>query len=364
MNLIIRLLLCRLLLIVQCVVAKSFDSHESDEAKHPPRPGTLCKLLSREILTTNTNSTTSPSPAVHRLRFSLPLTAQIPDCCNGESGMLHVRVKAPDDDARGVVGGGPTTTMRLQPYSAHIVDDDSSNKRRSFDLLVKIYHHPTIGTTTSSSSSNHHPGVSAYLGAVAINDYVHIPEIRALDWWRDSKRVGLICFGVGVTECLAPANVLLQDGAEVRMVYANRHADDQLLLEELRVLLVEYPGRFRLRHCLSRPTACESRKDSVVPSIEGERTTHGRLDVDVLTEEFGGSWHDGDVIQHFFMVGTEQMEHSVIGMIAQARLFDFSKFRGHPRCLLAKGPYGINSKWTALSPPQEESSAGETTVEL
>jgi len=351
-----KILIILLCLLIECI-AKSFDSHDSDEENHPSRPGTLCQLQSREILTNN-NSTTTSSLAVHRLRFLLPLTAQIPECCNGENGMLHVRVKAPDDDdeSRRI---GQQTTMRLQPYSAHMVD----SSKQSFDLIVKIY--PSIEPPTSD-----HPGVSAYLGALAINDYVHIPEIRALDWWRDSKRVGLICFGVGITECLAPAKVLLQDGAEVRMVYANRYADDQILLEELRVLLVEYPDRFRLRHCLSRqpqPASVGIEMDSVA-SIGGERTTHGRVDSIVLNEEFGGSWHDGDVIQHFFMVGTDEMEHAVIGMVAQARLFDFSKFRGHPTCLLAKGPYGSNSKWTALSPPpsheEESSGLGETTVEL
>jgi len=318
----------RILLYLLVGVATCFDTLDSGEAKLPSRPGTLCKLQSREVLTNN-----STTPAVHRLRFSLPLTAQIPECCSGETGMLHVRVKAPDASDQ---------TMRFNPYSAHL---DSS--KRSFDLLVKIY---PRGTSPDL-------GVSAYLGAVAVNDYVHVPEIRALDWWRDSKRVGLVCFGVGITECLEPAKLLLQEGAEVRILYANRHSDDPILLDELRVLLVEYPGRFRLRHCISRPGSGSVNESN--PSIEGERTTHGRVDIHVLKEEFGGMWQDGDVIQHFFMVGTVEMENSVIGMLAQAQLFDFSKLRGHPMFLLPKGPYGINSKWAALSPQESADEAVE-----
>ena len=48
--------------------------------------------------------------AVHRLRFALPAAFRTPGCCDGESGMLHVRVKAADANGK----------MLVRPYSAHV----------------------------------------------------------------------------------------------------------------------------------------------------------------------------------------------------------------------------------------------------
>jgi len=321
-----RLYLCLLL-----GTATAFTSLESGESNEPPRPGTQCKLLSREIVTTN-----STTPSVHRLRLSLPPTAQIPACCNDNNGLLHVRVRAPDT---------PSLTSRLNPYSAHL-----NLTSQTFDLVVKIY---PAGPPPG-------PAVSAYLGAVPVGAYVHVPEIRALDWRRDSERTGMVCFGVGVTECLAPAGALLAKGAEVRMVYAVRDGGDGVMEEEIRVLLGMFPNRFRLRRCVSRG---KEKVGVVTTEGEGDRTTYGRVDVRVLEEEFGGEWQDGGEMQHFMMVGTATMESAVLGMAGQAQLFDFSKLRGHPPFLLMKGPYGVNSKWEALSPP-ENPTLNESVVEL
>jgi len=134
-------------------VITALETKESGEATQPPRPGTQCELLSREVLTRN-----SATPAVHRLRFSLPRTAKIPMCCDGEDmGMIHVHVKAPDESGQ----------MRVQPYSAHV---DGSNQSL-FDLYIKIY--------PRGSPSN--PGVSSYLGGVPVGEQVHIPVCTLLD---------------------------------------------------------------------------------------------------------------------------------------------------------------------------------------
>lgn len=74
--------------------------------------------------------------------------------------------------------------MRLQPYSAHL--DETS---QSFTLIVKVY----------SGGPPEFAGVSGYLGSVEVGDFVHVPEIRQLDWRRDSKRTGMVCLGVRST---------------------------------------------------------------------------------------------------------------------------------------------------------------------
>lgn len=320
------MLLLAMVALVPCAASRRGDG-ESGESKMSLRPGTRCQLLSRDVLTEADRS--QQLPAVHRLRFSLPGTAQTaPECCAGESGMLHVRIKAPK---------APGQAMRLNPYSAHLVDGN-----KSFELVVKIY--PSGGPPTS-------PGVSAYLGALLVGEYAHVPEVRALDWRRDSRRTGMVCFGVGITECLGPARKLLEAGAEVRLIYANRHAGQILMREEYAALLNAYPTRFRIRHCLSQPTPGAP----PLEKLPGERATKGRVDYKVLKAEFGGAWADGEHVQHFFMIGTTAMERAVLGMIGRAQLADFAAIRGHPEFLLMKGPHGHNSDWTRLSPPSEAS---------
>ena len=168
---------------------------ESGESELQPRPGTHCQLLSREVLTVADATTTPSTLAVHRLRFALPAAFRTPGCCDGENGMLHVRVKAPDANGK----------MLVRPYSAHM-----HPANQTFELVVKAYP----------------GGVSEKLCALPVDAYAHVPEIRALDWRRDSKRVGMVCFGVGITECLGPAEALLKAGAEVAGRLSNQGTKD------------------------------------------------------------------------------------------------------------------------------------------
>lgn len=235
--------------------------------------------------------------------------------------MLHVRVRAPDAKGK----------MLVRPYSAHV-----HPVNQTFELVVKAYP----------------GGVSEKLCVLPVDEYAHVPEIRALDWRRDSKRVGMVCFGVGITECLGPAEALLKAGGEVRLVYSNSNAEQIILLDEARALLRGYAGRFRLRHCLSQPVEGAALDAVKAGKGEGEKLTRGRVDHKVLAQEFGGAWKDGKLAEHFLMIGTSDMERSVLGLLGRASLVDFSKIRGHPLFLLLKGPHGSNSNWDALSPPE------------
>jgi len=302
-------------------------SESSGEARLKPRQGTLCQLLSREVLTDADATTTPPTLAVHRLRFAFPASARIPECCDGDSGMLHVHVQAPDAHGQ----------MQMKPYSAHVLPAN----RSMFDLVVKVYP----------------GGVSAHLGALAVSEYAHVPEMRAIDWRRDATRVGMVCFGVGITECIGPAEELLKAGGEVRLIFANRNAEQIVLLEELRRLLREHAGRFRLRHCLSQPRPGASLDLVKAGKDDAEKLTRGRVDHKVLKHEFGGSWTDGQMAEHFLAIGTSDMERSLLGLLGRASLIDFSQIRGHPLFLLIKGPHGSNSPWTALSPPDSKQKA-------
>ena len=134
------------------------------------------------------------------------------------------------------------------------------------------------------------------------------------------------------------------------MVYASRDPAQVLLLAELRSLLNAHPTRFRVRHCLSR------RHHTLGLSLQeperappGESVTHGRVDATVLRQEFGGPWGDGAPAEHFLLVGSKEMERAALDMVFEAGLRDASQLRGHPDCLLMKGPRGHNTNWLPLS---------------
>ena len=226
----------------------------------------------------------------------------------------------------------------MNPYSAHI---HAGN--HTMDLFVRAYPWD---------------GVASYLESMAVGGLAHVPEIRAWDWSRESRRVGMVCFGVGITECVQCAESLLRAGAEVRIIYANRDLAHAILLDRLRALLVDFPEHFRLRHCLSQPATGSALSTPDASSPMGrEGTTRGRVDAAVLAEEFGGAWADGQPVEHFLMVGTGAMERAVLGMLGRAELVDLSQIRGHPEFLLMKGPAGDNTDWQPLSPPASTATA-------
>jgi hypothetical protein len=67
------------------------------------------------------------------------------------------------------------------------------------------------------------------------------------------RRRGLVCFGVGSTECFGTAQRAAQSGQHVVMVCAYRHGADVLFLGELCALAAQPgAGRFELHVLLSR----------------------------------------------------------------------------------------------------------------
>ena len=56
-------------------------------------------------------------------------------------------------------------------------------------------------------------------------------------------------------------------------MYSNRNAEQIILLDEARALLREYPGRLRLRHCLSQQGESSAALAAIkAGEEEGERT--------------------------------------------------------------------------------------------
>ena len=66
--------------------------------------------------------------------------------------------------------------------------------------------------------------------------------------------IGLIAFGIGITEMLHTTRQAFTEGAtRVTLLWANRYAEQVCFTKELEALISDFPdGAFRVRHCLSR----------------------------------------------------------------------------------------------------------------
>jgi len=295
---------------------------------------------------------------VQLLRFSLPPGAR------ARGPTAHVKVRAPDAD-------GQRNRVRAYSMRLNAVPGDegkhTSSRESGTGTGTKNSHMPTTGpdgrsSHRSSSDENAlgrnrslvptaftltvkiYPGgpprtrgTSAYLGALPIGSAIHVPETRTMEWAVKptmTRRVGIVAFGVGIAECLDVMEILLEAGAEVRLVYANRNERQILYRSQLQHWLRAYPSTLHVRHCLSRPLATsppeEVHEDAVLPriaddttdgecaAVSRERLTNGRADAAVLAEEFVAAWGDEESQEaHYLVVGTGAMERSAWGWLKQ-----------------------------------------------
>lgn len=190
-----------------------------------------------------------------------------------------------------------------------------AKRRGSFDITVKVY---TNGV------------VSGHLDGLAIGEEALISGPAPVPWlalrMHPSPEVGLVAFGVGITEALPVAEAqllrLLEGGdgggggdwavARVVLLWANRQWVDTFWHHRLAALEAVYGDRFRVVHVLSRE--------------EREGCLHSRVTPTVLATVFG----DLDRKQStFLVVGTKVMKRD-----AYARLKSIGFTGGQ---LLTKG---------------------------
>lgn len=116
------------------------------------------------------------------------------------------------------------------------------------------------------------------------------------------SRVGLIAFGVGITEALPLARAELEAGAasssssssEVRLLWASRGPQEVFDKEWLAELQDKFPQRFKVTHLFSRRAG-------------GTGDLQGRLSQVVLQSVFG-DWQAEPDQARFLVVGTKSMK--------------------------------------------------------
>eukprot|EP00927_Polykrikos_kofoidii_P069355 TRINITY_DN64801_c0_g1_i1.p1 TRINITY_DN64801_c0_g1~~TRINITY_DN64801_c0_g1_i1.p1 ORF type:complete len:336 (-),score=30.72 TRINITY_DN64801_c0_g1_i1:111-1091(-) len=233
-----------------------------------------CRLLSKSTLVESAEGRL----AVRRFTFALPEGSDDLglDLSRGE----YVKVRA-----AGVI-------PRSRSYSP------VAARPGEFDLMVKIY--PPHAVPNAINGMARRAGVSSSLDSLNLGDFAYVsgpfpvPLSRVV---RDAgKRVGLIAYGIGITEALTVARGELArgDAGEVVLLWALREIDECFVQPELQIL--EASG-LKVHYHYSRE--------------------HGRLDTKRLHIAF--PWADQQGIeQRFLVVGTKRMMRDTHRMLAEA----------------------------------------------
>ena len=142
--------------------------------------------------------------------------------------------------------GAPTTHIKIRRPNSCILSKTYSltsppTDRGRFQITVKVYRGGNC---------------SGYLAGLNVGDCAHVSRTMTKTMRVGARdppvNVGLIAFGIGITEMLVTAEDLLRAGHSVTLLYANRHSRDILFEDELSALSAAGAGRFSVVHVLSR----------------------------------------------------------------------------------------------------------------
>ena len=115
------------------------------------------------------------------------------------------------------------------------------------------------------------------------------------------KYVGIVCFGVGITEGIPVARAELEEGSadKVVLLWASRALNDTFWGDEIRALCKQFPDKFKMVNVFSRE--------------EQEGCLHGRINPDILKKVFQPA-NINDA--RFLSVGTKEMMRQTEGMLS------------------------------------------------
>ena len=157
---------------------------------------------------------------------------------------------------------------------------------QEFDITLKVYPNGRA---------------SGFLDRLQIGDEVNTFGLSAKRTRQQGDYVGIVAYGVGMTEGLPIAQAELEKGDAQRVVllWASRTWEDTFWHEELAALTTHYPEQFELVHILSR----EHR----------EGCLHGRVNPAVLQDVFQPIDREQ---ARFLSVGTKEMMRMTDGYFA------------------------------------------------
>lgn len=132
---------------------------------------------------------------------------------------------------------------------------------------------------------------SGFLDRLAIGGTINTFGMQSGRIRNPGSYVGIVAYGVGITEGLPVAQAELEKGAAaVRLLWASRTMNDTFWHDDIEKLAKKYPNKFEIVHILSRE--------------EKEGCLHGRIDANVLQKVFQP---DDPEEARFLTVGTKEM---------------------------------------------------------
>jgi NAD(P)H-flavin reductase len=209
---------------------------------------------------------------VHTLTFSIPKDGNFSGAAVPHS---NVRIDVGDVVKMVIPGYKPKS------YSMSALREDE------FDVTLKVYPNGRA---------------SGVLDRLKIGDEIHSFGKKAGRTRNPGSNVGVIAYGVGITEGLPVAQAELEkgDAKKVVLLWASRTMEDTFWNDAIDDLQREYPDRFEMIYLLSRE--------------EKEGCLHGRIDPSVLSSVFQGIAADDT---RFLSVGTKEMMRMTDGMLSQ-----------------------------------------------
>eukprot|EP00554_Chaetoceros_debilis_P016419 CAMPEP_0194118714 /NCGR_PEP_ID=MMETSP0150-20130528/36738_1 /TAXON_ID=122233 /ORGANISM="Chaetoceros debilis, Strain MM31A-1" /LENGTH=262 /DNA_ID=CAMNT_0038810193 /DNA_START=90 /DNA_END=878 /DNA_ORIENTATION=- len=231
--------------------------------------GVPTKLLKK---TTLIPATTNHLP-VYTLTFEIPKNATFTGRAKPHS---EVRIDM-GDVVKMVI---PNYKPKSYSMSALRIDDNE------FDITLKVYPNGRA---------------SGFLDRLQIGEEMNTFGISAKRTRQKGEYVGIVAYGVGMTEGLPIAKAELEKGDAKRVVllWASRTWDDTFWKEDLASLTKQYPDQFEMVHILSR-----EQRDGCL---------HGRVNPEVLQQVFQPT--DSEKAR-FLSVGTKEMMRMTDGYFA------------------------------------------------
>eukprot|EP00621_Florenciella_sp_RCC1693_P002819 CAMPEP_0182527376 /NCGR_PEP_ID=MMETSP1323-20130603/3803_1 /TAXON_ID=236787 /ORGANISM="Florenciella parvula, Strain RCC1693" /LENGTH=255 /DNA_ID=CAMNT_0024736347 /DNA_START=325 /DNA_END=1092 /DNA_ORIENTATION=- len=173
----------------------------------------------------------------------------------------------------------------------------SAEREGEFDITLKVYPNGRA---------------SGYLDSVGIGESIVVFG-RGKKQRSPGAFVGLIAYGVGITEALplAAAELSKPEAEVVHLIWASKTFGDTFWHDSISELSKQYGERFRFTTILSRE--------------EREGSLKGRIDASVLSEVFGTSFGTSSGGKHearrgevrFVSVGTKSMMRATDDMLAE-----------------------------------------------
>jgi len=215
---------------------------------------------------------------VHTLTFAIPPRDQVP--LHGRRALAHADVALDLGDVVKFV----IPEHKPTPYSVSAMRPDE------FDVTFKVYPNGRA---------------SGFLDRLEVGDEIRSFGRREFRMRNPGKYVGIIAYGVGITEGLPIAQAELEkgDAEQVHLLWSSRTKADTFWHDDIDALQRTYPDKFRMDYMVSRERH------------NGDGSLHGRVNPEVLQQVFQPGCSPDEV--RFHAIGTPDMMDMTYKMLEE-----------------------------------------------